>query len=162
MQPNTLSGKARNNLVKILNHALEDEGVLSVTMRGFLTNITGPNFHSLNRLFGDQCRQIDRWLREISDRVRGFGVVAEAGATEVARSAQEALEPKAALLPRNMIGELLAQHQGIADRLRADFTACTSDPATAELLKGLIEFHETAAWMLRMVLDGPEVPRPRD
>ncbi|HUR58794.1 MAG TPA: ferritin-like domain-containing protein [Opitutaceae bacterium] len=159
MQSKTLTGKARDNLMTILNHALEEEVVLSVTMRGFLNNITGPNFHSLYRLFGDQCRQIDRWLGEISARARGMGVVARAGASEVTRAARDSVGPPGALPPRNMIGELLVQHEGIADRLRADLAACSSDASTAELLKRLVEFHETAAWMLQMVLDGPEVPR---
>ena len=135
MQPKTLTGKTRENLLKVLNHALEEEVVLSVTMRAFLNNITGPNFHSLYRLFGDQCRQIDRWLGELTARARGMGVVARAGAGEVTRSARKSVSAHAALPPRNMIGELLVQHEGIADRLRADLAACSSDAATAELLK---------------------------
>lgn len=160
MQPTTPTRQARDNLMKILNHALEEEVVLSVMMRSFLINITGPNFHSLYRLFGEQCRQIDRWLGEISDRTRGIGEMARASAAEIARSARDAVVSPGGLPARNMIGELLVQHEGIADRLRVDLAGCTGDPATAELLKRLVEFHETAAWMLQMVLDGPEVPRP--
>lgn len=160
MKSNTLTGKARENLMNILSHALEEEAILSATMRGVLNNITGPNVHSLYRLFGDQCRQIDRWLGEISARARAFGIVVRAGAGEIARSAQDTLGSRSGAPARNLIGELLGQHEGIAQRLRTDLAACSADAATAELIKRLVEFHETTAWMLRMVLDEPEVPHP--
>jgi starvation-inducible DNA-binding protein len=157
--PTGLPGKARENLKKVLNHALEEEIALSTTMREFLGKITGPNKHSLYRLFGDQAKQLDQWLGEISNRAKAFGTVARVSAAEIARSAQAAVAPGERPPPRNMIGELLAQHEGIAERLRHDLAAASTDPATAELLKGLVDFHETTAWMLRMVLNGPQVPR---
>ena len=157
-RPLSFGGKARQNLAAILNHALEEEVVLSTTMRRFLGRVTGPNFYSLYRLFGDQCRQIDRWLTEITDRAKSLGAVARAGAAEFTTAAAPGAGGQ--LPARNMVGELLALHEGIAQRLRADLAACTTAQATADFLARLVEFHETTAWMLRMVLDGPEVPRP--
>jgi starvation-inducible DNA-binding protein len=152
--PSRLPAKARDNLKKVLNHALQEELALSSTMHDFLGKITGPNKHSLYRLFGDQAKQLDQWLGEITNRAKAFGTVARAGASEIARSAQAAVTPGGRPPPRNMIGELLAQHEGIAERLRHDLAAASSDPATAELLKRLVDFHETTAWMLRMVEHG--------
>lgn len=152
-------GRRRDNLLRILNHALQEEVVLSATMREFLGRITGPNFHSLYRLFGDQCRQLDQWLGEIADRTRTFGATARATAEERARAANAVVNPPPARPPRDMVGELLALHEGIAARLRGDLAACGADAATSSLLSRLVDFHETTAWMLRMVLDGPEVPR---
>ena len=153
----TPGGKARENLLNILNHALEEEIVLSSRMRGFLGRVTGPNFHSLYRLFGDQCRQIDRWLGEITARTRAIGTVARIGAGEVVDSARAAIKPRGPVPARNMVGELLALHEGIAARLREDLVACRADSATADFLTRLAEFHETAAWMLRTVV-GRDVP----
>ena len=153
----SLGAKARENLARILNHALQEEVVLSATMRDFLGSVTGPNFHSLYRLFGDHCRQIDRWLGEIGERARALGAVMRATVVEQAKSAGGSADP-AARPARNIVGDLLALHEGIAARLRADLAACGGDTATADFLTRLVDFHETTAWMLRMVLDGPEVP----
>ncbi|MDO8543593.1 MAG: ferritin-like domain-containing protein [Opitutaceae bacterium] len=158
----TPSGKARENLLKVLNHVLEEEVVLSATMRGYLGSITGPKFHSLYRLFGDQCRQIERWLGEITERTRAVGTVARVGADEIVRSARAAVSGAPAVPPRNMVGELLNLHEGIAARLRDDLAACRPDSATMEFLNRLVEFHENTAWMLRMVLHGPNVPVRED
>jgi DNA-binding ferritin-like protein len=53
-----------------------------------------------------------------------------------------------------MIGDLLARHEQMADRLRQDIVRL-GDPTTEGVLQRLLEFHETSAWMLRMLHDGP-------
>ena len=135
--------------------------MLSATMRGFLARVTGPQSHSLFRLFGDQCRELDSWLHEIAERARACGLVSRMGAAELARSARAAVAPPPDLPARNMIDELLVKHEAIAADLRRDLAACSGAPAINELLVRLVEFHETTAWMLRMVLERPEVPRSR-
>lgn len=154
------AARAREQVAKILEHALEEEVALSATMREFLTRLTGPNFHSLFRLFGDQRRQIDRWMSEISERVRAFGAGQAARASPEDRAyGANATEAVAAAVPAStLVGELLALHERIAARLRDDVARCEGDASTASLLTKLVEFHDTTAWMLRMVLEGPEVP----
>lgn len=132
--------------------------MLSETMRNYLARVTGPNFHSLFRLFGDQRRQVDRWLGEITARARAISSVAWVGVEEIAQSAKDAVAAPKAVPPRNMVGELLALHEGIAARLRAELAGCAGDSATIDLLGRVVDFHETAAWMLRMVLQGRDVP----
>lgn len=156
------SRKPGEPLLAVLNHALEEELMLSATMREYLGRITGPNFHSLFRLFGDQRRQVERWLGELTERARAIGDVARFGVDEIARSARAAVTPKPTQPPRNMVGELLAMHEGIATRLRCELAGCAGDSATIDFLQRLVDFHETAAWMLRMVLQGPDVPTHRD
>lgn len=136
--------------------------MLSATMRDYVARITGPNFHSLFRLFGDQRRQVDRWLGELTERAHAIGIMARFGVDEIARSARAVVTPRNPLPPRNMVGELLALHEGIAARLRAELSSCRGDSATLDFLRRLADFHETAAWMLRMVLQGPDVPTRND
>jgi len=50
---------------------------------------------------------------------------------------------------------LLARHEEMAHRLRDDIERLP-DPGTADLLLRLAEFHETTAWMLRVVSHGPD------
>ena len=56
-----------------------------------------------------------------------------------------------------MIGELLTLHEELAKRLQDDVRKCLNelgDAGTAGILRRLVEFHETTAWMLRTVLEG--------
>lgn len=146
--------------MEILNRALEQELALSTTLQSCLARMSGPNVQSLGRLFGDHRREIDGWLALIADRVRVFGAAARSGASEVARLARASVAAAPAT-PRDVIAELLAQHEQLAARLRRDVAACGADPATAELLRRIADYHETAAWMLRVVRGGPEVPGVR-
>lgn len=144
--------------MEILNRALEQELALSTTLQSCLARMSGPNVQSLGRLFGDHRREIDGWLTEIADRVRGFGAAARNGACEMARLARASVAAKPAAASRDVIAELLVQHEQLAMRLRRDVAACGADRATAELLRRMADYHETAAWMLRVVRGGTEVP----
>lgn len=147
--------RTREHVARLLNHALEEEVVLSATMRSILGRVTSAPFHSVYRLLGDQCRQIDQWLTEIGDRARAFGAAVPATQQPVRDSGVPA-EPA---LSRHTLGELLALHEGIAERLRADLAQAAADAATCSLVRRLVDFHETTAWMLRTLLDAPEVPQ---
>ncbi len=140
----SLTGKARETLAKIIDHVLRDECSLAATTRDYRWNITGPNLYSLHRLFDEQRRQIDFWLDRVIERARAIGFPAPA------RSELETPASGAGLPPRTMIGDLLERHETMARQLRDDL-AQLSDPATAEVLTRLVEFHETTAWMLRML-----------
>jgi starvation-inducible DNA-binding protein len=150
------SEKTRETVMRLLNHALSEELQLSATTRTFLRHVTGPNFHSLHRLFGDQDRQIERWLADIRARAREVGAAAQAGGEDVAAATRGAVGGTE-LPARNMVNELLSLHEGVAQRLRADLVASTSrlnDSATADFFQRLVEFHETTAWVLRVLQEG--------
>lgn len=150
MQPKTqtgITGKARETLAKILDHLLKDECSLSATTREYRWNVTGPNLYSLHRVFDEQRRQLDYWLDRVAERARAAGFPAGAPREEVASISG------AGLPPRTMIEDLMARHEALAQQLRADIERL-GDPATAELLTRLLEFHETTAWMLRMLQTG--------
>lgn len=158
MQPKSsfgLTAKARETLTRILDHVLKDECSLSAATRDYRWNLRGPNLYSLHRLFDEQRRQLDFWLEQLIERTKsaGLGVF---GRIEPLSGAK--IPSGEDLPPRTMIGDLLARHEEMAHRLREDI-AQLSDPATAELLTKLLEFHETTAWMLRMLHDGPDPDR---
>lgn len=158
MEPKPTGGitsKARETLAKILDHVLKDECSLSATTRAYRWSVTGPNLYSLNRLFDEQRRQLDYWLSQVGQLAKTVGFGARADLEEVARQVDAPpAEAAASLPPSTMIGDLLTRHEEMAHRLRADIERL-GDPGTAQMLMRLVEFHETTAWMLRMLHDGP-------
>jgi starvation-inducible DNA-binding protein len=154
-----LTSRTRQALASILNHVLEDECQLSATTRAFRWKVTGPNFHSLHRLFDEQRKQIDYWLDQVTDRTRAMGLIT--GDKRPVPAEGEAAAP-AGVPPAGLIGDLLERHEKMARQLRADVEACgigLGDRGTADLLKRLVEFHETTAWMLRTLLSHPDTAR---
>jgi starvation-inducible DNA-binding protein len=151
---NGITAKARQTLVKILDHVLRDECSLSDTIRDYRWSVTGPNLYSLHRLFDEQRRQLDYWLEQVMERARSMGFGSRRSAEAKLASAPE--RPALPGVPvRSMVGDLLARHENMADRLRHDIDKLR-DPGLAELLMKLVEFHETTAWMLRVVNHGPD------
>jgi DNA-binding ferritin-like protein len=151
----SFSAKTRANLAAILNHALREELLLSNVTRMLYARF--PTFHCLHKLFADQYRQLDGWLARLAQ----FASVAP---PTPARDDGTQLGPVVAgdlNSERSVIAKLLSRHEELANELEADVRACAQqrgDPAMAELLKRLVEFHETTAWMLRMVLEGASTP----
>lgn len=149
--------RARAQLHSVLLHALEEEITCSTTVRDCLGSLTGPNVQSLQRLFGEHARQIDCWLGEIVERTRAIGMAVVSGRRP--RHSRPG-DPDRSPSDRHILGEMVSLHEGIAGRLRQEADCAVADPATADLLARLVEFHETTAWMLRVVRDSREVPSP--
>lgn len=159
---NDVSETARERLGEILNHALADEFALSAAARDYHWNVTGPHYRSLQEFFDEQYRQIDAWIEKIGERARALGVVARAGWAELIKAPRFTPARGADLTAPCMMTTLATLHEHMAERLREDCAACADeggDAVTAELLRELIEFHETAAWMLGELLEDRELAR---
>lgn len=143
-KPTGITGKARDALSRIFDHVWRNECSLSAATRDYRWRITGPNLYSLHRLLDAQRRQLDYWLDRVMERARAAGIPVPA------RHVGTAAAAGAGLPPRTMIDDLLARHEAMARQLREDLTRL-GDPGTAEVLTRLVEFHETTAWMLRML-----------
>jgi starvation-inducible DNA-binding protein len=153
-----ITEKARAAVSAILTHALAEELLLSSTTRDFSGTV--PAFHSLHKLFADQYRQLERWLDQLATRTWALGSTPGAKMGELVAARCVALSGR--VPERTMVGELLSLHEELAVRLREDVRKCSQllgDPGTADVLTRLVEFHETNAWILRMVLEGPEPAR---
>ena len=157
MQPKPsigVTGTTRDSLSKILDLVLKEEVFLLATMREYRVSVTGPNLYSLRRLFDEQRRQLDYWLDRVIERTKLIG-----GAKKASELRKKKAEPELKVgtnVPaRSMIGDLLSRHERMARRLR-EVIERLPDAATADLLLRLVEFHETTAWMLRVVHSGPD------
>jgi starvation-inducible DNA-binding protein len=150
---------ARRTASAILGWALAEESRLIALTRRFHHSVSGPHFHSLHRLFADQYRQLEHWLGELDARRCMLQAAAGAVAGDAARHIAAATT-HGTVAPQKMVAELLAWHERLGCRLADDVHACAErlgDVATANVLSGLAEFHDTTAWMLRMILHGPRL-----
>lgn len=163
MEPTTkagFTGRARSGVAAILYHALAEELLLSSTTRDFSGTV--PNFHSLHRLFLDQYRQLERWVDQLATRTWALGSSEGGDAKLTELTAARCVNLPERVPASDMVGELLTLHEQLAARLREDVQKCSQqlgDRGTADVLAGLVEFHENTAWLLRMVLQGPAPTR---
>jgi starvation-inducible DNA-binding protein len=149
-----ITGKGRESLARILDYVLMEECFLLETTRDYRWNVTGPNLYSLHRLFDEQRRQLNYWLDLLIERTKSIGL-GRRGVQTKTRLTESSAKVGTGLLARSMIGDLLIRHERIAQRLREALERL-NDPGTADLLRSLVEFHETTAWMLRVVNNGPD------
>ncbi len=156
---NGLNDEARLEVGQILNLLLADEYMLYTTTRDYHWNVTGPHFSSLHLQFEAQSGQISQWLDDVAERARAIGMGARGNWADLAKAARSSADPGIGLSAGGMLAELLALHEELIVRLRADSAACTSrfnDTGTTDFLTGLMQQHEKSAWMLRAQLETEE------
>lgn len=152
--------RARRAVASILSHALAEELLLSSTTRDFSGTV--PSFHSLHRLFVDQYRQLERWVDQLASCTWALAPAAGAEGKMDELAAARCVALRGRLSANAMVAELLTLHEELAARLRDDVRKCSltlGESRAANVLSGLAEFHETTAWLLRMVLQGAEPAR---
>lgn len=154
------SQESRERVGSILNQALADEFALSAAARDYHWNVMGPQARSLYELFDEQYHQLDQWIERIAGRARAVGVAARAGWAELIKAPRFAPAQGSGLTTPCMLAALMALHDCMVEQLRSDVETCTArchDPATAELLSELAEYHETTSWMLGELLEDREI-----
>ena len=157
-----VSVKARRQVAQILNHALADEFALSAAARDYHWNVTGPYCRNLNEIFDEQYHQIDQWIEKIGARARLIGITARTGWSELIKAPRFTPARGAGLSAPAMMAELIELHDCMARQLRVDAAVCamkSGDAGTADFLNELIEYHETASWMLGELREDRELAR---
>jgi starvation-inducible DNA-binding protein len=158
MKPNIgLSDKQCQGVVGILNTLLSDEYVLYTKTRNYHWNITGPQFNDLHKFFEDQYDKLSGIVDEAAERARALGGRAISTLAEFLQHTRLNEHPNEYPMARNMITNLLNDHEAIIRHLRADLETCANkyqDMGTSDFLTGLMEQHEHMAWMLRAFLEG--------
>jgi len=152
-----LSDGNRQSVVSILNTLLADEFLLYTKTRNYHWNVTGLQFNDLHKFFETQYEQLDGTVDEVAERARALGGRA-AGSLEEFKKLARLGEDVVGKIPaaRDMLANLLADHEALTRSLRADVDTVTDkykDTGTADFLTGLLEQHEKSAWMLRSFLE---------
>jgi starvation-inducible DNA-binding protein len=158
MSPNIgLLEEQREGVVAILSTLLADEYLLYTKTRNYHWNVVGPQFNDLHKFFEAQYNELNEIVDDVAERGRVLGGHALGTMTEFLKYTR--LEEQAGYYPdaRDMIADLLADHEALIRYLRGDLETCAEryhDAGTNDFLTGLMEQHEKMAWMLRAFLEG--------
>lgn len=145
----------RRGVVEILSTLLADEYVLYTKTRNYHWNVVGMQFNDLHKFFEAQYEALDEVIDEVAERARSLGGRALGTLAEFSERTRLKEEPKKAPEAKQMLANLLADHETLVRELRADLQTAMDkfgDAGTSDFLTGLMEKHEKMAWMLRSFL----------
>lgn len=147
-----LQEKTRTEVCRILNTLLADEFVLSTKTKNSHWNVTGPHFHELHALFGEQYRRLDEWIDRIAERIRALGGIPVGTLVGFLREARLQEHASAQLSAWLMVDYLQHDHETLIRDIREDLQRDSEtilDAGTTDLLTSVLQEHEATAWMLR-------------
>lgn len=143
--------KKRSEMAQHLNALLANEYALYTKTLNYHWNVISPHFGALHAFFKDQYEKLFDNIDDVAERVTSLGLKAHGTLTEFAKN--KTLQEFPANYPsdKEMIKNLLVDHEAIIKQLRQDIDLSVelNDMGTNNFLAGLIEKHEKMAWMLR-------------
>jgi starvation-inducible DNA-binding protein len=157
MKPNIgISEKNLQQVTTLLTTLLANEMVLYTKTRKSHWNISGDSFMELHKLLEDQYKQLEVSIDEIAERIGKLGEKTVGTMQEFMKLSSIKENPDKYSPSKDMIRELLGDHETIIVELRKDIEASAEknqDVGTADLLTDLVKQHETTAWILRKYLN---------
>jgi len=151
-------GISESNLsksIRSLTAILSDEMTLYVKTRKFHWNVSGESFMELHKLFENEYEELEERVDSIAERINKLGGKTIGTMKEFISSTRIKESPGNYPLQRDMMNELMEDHESIIKLLRKDIDECSlnfKDIGTADFLTGIMEKHETTAWILRRYL----------
>lgn len=140
---------------ELLSAVLANETVLYMKTRKAHWNVSGESFMELHRLFEEHYKQIEKTIDEVAERIGKLGGQTMGTLSEFSKHTTLKEHPGKYPATKEMMKELLNDHETIIRELRADVDRCSEkfkDAGTADFLTGIMESHETIAWILRRYL----------
>ena len=101
-----------------LSNVLADTFVLYLKTHNFHWNVTGPMFHTLHQLFGEQYNELWLAVDAIAERIRSLGFIAPGSYGEFTKLTNLQESP-VARNANEMIAELLRDHETTARTARS-------------------------------------------
>ncbi len=151
-----ISEKNLHKSVIQLSSLLSNEMMLYVKTRKFHWNVSGESFMELHKLYESQYKQIEESIDEIAERIGKLGENTIGTMKEFTESATIKEHAGTYTNSKDSLGELLSDHQTVIVELRKnieDSVEKNKDAGTVDFLTGLMEQHETMAWILRRYLN---------
>ncbi len=142
-------------ITEILTDLLADGMVLYIKTRKFHWNVSGASFMEHHKLFESQYKRLEEAIDEIAERISKFGAEAIGTTTEFAKHTQIKENPGKNPSTKDMLEELLTDHETIVKTMRKKIDECEddySDKGTADFITGLMQDHESMAWEIRRYL----------
>lgn len=152
-----LTNEQQAGVVELLKSALADQHVLYMKMRNYHWNITGPQFQSLHALIEKQYDQIADAIDDTAERIRQYGAYAPGTLKEMLEMARLSEEPGVVPTAREMIANLVADHEAVIRQLREDTKTAGDqyeDISVEDYFTALTQDHQKMAWLLRAHLEG--------
>lgn len=150
-----ISEKNLNRATDLLSTVLSSEMVLYVKTRKFHWNVGGESFMELHKLFEGQYNQLEAAIDEVAERINKLGSNTIGTMNEFAQLSFIQESPGKYPNAKEMIKELLKDHETAAVELRKGVEDCSQkfkDAGTTDFLTKLLAQHETTAWILRRYL----------
>jgi starvation-inducible DNA-binding protein len=150
-----ISEKNLNRATDLLSTILSSEMVLYVKTRKFHWNVGGESFMELHKLFENQYNQLEAAIDEVAERINKLGSNTIGTMNEFVQLSFIPESPGAYPNSKEMIKELLRDHETAAVELRKGVDDCSQkfkDAGTTDFLTKLLAQHETTAWILRRYL----------
>ena len=147
-----LSAKNLKSITNLLGSVLSDASVLYTKTRKFHWNVSGNSFMELHKLFEKQYKMLEGSIDEIAERINKLGAKTPGTMQEFLRLASLKEAPGKYPSQKEMLRELLQDHEAIIVQLRKYVDECDEkyqDKATSDFLIDLLKEHETIAWTLR-------------
>lgn len=150
-----LNETQREAIIGKLAAVLGNQHVLYIKLRNFHWNLVGARFRSLHQFFEEQYGELALAIDETAERIRMLGGIAPGSMKSLLKHAT-LRESDDKLIDGDAAIELLVKdHESCIRELRAAIPEIEEehgDAGTADFLTGLIQKHESAAWMLRSLL----------
>ena len=150
-----IAEKDLSKSIELLSVILSDEMTLYIKTRKFHWNVCGESFMELHKLFESQYKQLEAAIDEIAERIGKLGHQTIGTMHEFLSQSVIKENPGKNGSSKDLLVELLKDHETIIILLRKDIDESAEkfkDAGTADFLTGLMEQHETNAWVLRRYL----------
>ncbi len=150
-----ITEKNLHKSIGLLSRILSDEMTLYVKTRKFHWNVSGDSFMELHKLFQSQYTELEEVIDEIAERINKLGSKTIGTMKEFMEQTRLKESPNTYPSQKDMMKELLSDHESVIVELRKDIETCTEqnkDAGTTDFLTGILQQHETTAWKLRRYL----------
>ncbi|MBE0393324.1 Dps family protein [Flavobacterium sp. PL002] len=151
-----ITDKNLKNSIDLLSLTLADAMTLYTKTRKFHWNVSGESFMEMHVLFENQYKVLEVNIDEIAERIGKLGGKTIGTMAEFAEMTRLKEAPNVYPAQKDMVKELLSDHEAVAVQLRKDITTSeeeNSDAGTADFLTALLLQHESTAWKLRRYLN---------
>lgn len=152
-------GITKNHLHKniaLLETILSDEMILYVKTRKFHWNVSGDSFMEIHKLFQAQYTELEETIDQVAERINKLGGKTIGTMKEFLHHTRLKESPDKYPSRKEMMRDLLDDYDTMIVHLRKDIEESTEknkDAGTTDFLTGILEQHETTAWILRRYLN---------
>jgi len=151
-----ITEKDLNKSIELLSVILSDEMTLYIKTRKFHWNVCGESFMELHKLFEGQYKELEEIIDLVAERISKLGGKTIGTMKEFTQHSKLKETPEKYPTQKEMLKELLADYETIIIQLRKDIDLSNDknkDAGTTDFLTGIMQEHETTAWVLRRYLN---------